>query len=143
MNHKWTVHLGCFFLLLSLELPALCESRIKCSDGEMRIQMNVQDIAITYDGYSLSVAMGDFGLHSYGASFSPSQIQRVAAETQRTNEYAKVLIVSFNSCVISKKEFKEGLDRMSPRFEQNAFVSGEIVRAISQNRRLSASDRSS
>jgi len=58
MNHKWTVHLGCFFLLLSLELPALCESRIKCPDGEMRIQMNVQDIAITYDGYSLSVAWG-------------------------------------------------------------------------------------
>jgi hypothetical protein len=113
---------------------------VQCPDGEVRVQINVRDVAITY-GRSMSVALAELGPFSYKVSLSPVQLQEIATETQRANEFAKVLIAGYNACAISKKDFRDGLFEMSPGFNQTVDVIGRVVARLSQSDGPSRTDQ--
>jgi len=134
------LYISGFLALAFLAECAFAETKI-CSDGEVHGQMDVRDIAIRYDGASFSMAIGNLGSFGYKISLSPSQIQQVATETQRANEYSKLLILSYNNCVITKQDFIELLSRMYPWHGGDSFEPDRLLAALLKRPCRNASDR--
>jgi len=135
---------SCVIGLLGLALfegRAPAETTITCPNGEVRIHLNIRDIALSYNGISMSATVAKLGPFSYSVSLTPAQLQAIATETQRMNEFIKGLVVAYNGCVISSQEFRDGLFRLYPRLDENAIVSDRIVTTVSQNQTLNESDR--
>jgi hypothetical protein len=118
----------------------LGSARVPCPDGEVRLQIDVREVAINYDG-PVSRAVARVGPLSYEVSLSPSQLQELTVDTQRENEFAKALIAAYNACAISKQDFRDGLFQMSPRFSQTTDAIGLVVAKLSQSKVLNREDQ--
>lgn len=134
----------CIYGVIGFAALAPCASAqervIQCQGGEVRVKIDIRDVAINYDRPT-SVTLAELGPLSYKVSLSPLQLQQIATETQRANEFAKLLIAAYNACAISKQDFREGMFEMSPAFNRTAEVIDEVVAKIPQSQGLSRAEQ--
>jgi len=107
----------CFCLFLIS--PALAQKKIQCPDG-VHYEIDVNQISIQYQGTQFISTLSGLGALGARIAVEPKTLQTAAEATQQWNEFLKGLVVGYNSCVITKKEYQEGLWRIYPRLNEDA-----------------------
>lgn len=100
--------------------PAFAQKKITCPNGEVRTEVNVKELALKYDGSSFSATMNGLSVLGSRVSVEPRSLQQAAAATQQWNELLKGLAEGWNACIVSKKQWTEGLNRIYPRLKDDA-----------------------
>src|SRR5262249_28675307 len=79
---------------------ALEKKKIVCRGGETRLEVSVKELAIQYEGWSLSGTLSSLSVLGTRLAVDPKTLQQAAAATQQWNELLKGLAAGWNSCVL-------------------------------------------
>lgn len=96
-------------------------------------------MAVRYEGTFLAGAIGKLGLFSSTFSLGTTQLQQAAAATQQWNQLILGLVIGWNSCVISKAQYSEGILQIYPRLEEDAQEFNQIAARLSRGQSIDES----
>ena len=110
---------------------------ITCPDGEERLTLDVKQLALEYQAQGWSGTLSSLSaVVGVRLKRMPTQLQEASAATQQWNEFLKGLAEGYNNCVITKKEYVEGLKRIYPRLKDDAADLEQIRQLVSKGRKL-------
>ncbi|HEU0049155.1 MAG TPA: tetratricopeptide repeat protein, partial [Nitrososphaera sp.] len=132
----------CATLLLAFVLPGTAlwgQKQIKCPNGEMRIEIDVAKLALTYEAQSFETTLSGLrGLVGGKTVVSPKTLQEASAATQQWNELLKGLASGWNSCAISQQQYDEGVKRIYPRLKEDALELEQIRATLAKGQQADA-----
>ena len=108
-------------LIVLLTNGAEAQKKINCTDGE-HIEMDIKQISIQYGASAFTATITGLAVFGARVEVAPKQLQQAAIGTQQWNEFLKGLVLGYNSCAITKREFAEGVDQIYPRLKDSASV---------------------
>ncbi len=103
--------------VVSLLGHACAQQKVVCPDGEVHFRLDVNEVAIRYEGLSVTGAVSKIGPLSSNLTVSATRLQDAAAATQQENEFIKALFVAYNGCAIDREQFSDGLLRLYPQLD--------------------------
>jgi tetratricopeptide (TPR) repeat protein len=125
-------------LCFSLCAIAFCQKQVKCSNGEIHFEIDVQKLALNYAGQSFQFTLS--GLSALGARVTsePKTLLAAAEATQQWNELLKGLAAGYNSCAVSQQQYNEGLNRIYPRLKDDAAELEQIRQMLAKGQQVDA-----
>lgn len=118
-------------LILLVGFPDFVSAKqVRCPSGENRLLIDVSELAIHYDGSSLSAPIFSLDAISAHLTIDKKQLQKAAAATQQWNELLKGLAEGWNNCIISSDDYRKGLAKIYPRLKGDAADIEKLVEAI-------------
>lgn len=123
-------------LLLSAAAALAAPRQVPCPNGEKRFEIDVDELAIRYEGSSISTSLAGLGILAPRLRIDPQPLQKTAAATQQWNELLKGLAEGWNKCILTKEDFKRGLDRIYPRLKEDAADLEKIRQEISRGQQV-------
>ena len=130
----------CSVLLFSVLLAsgrAAAEKKIPCPDGE-HIEIDVKQIAIKYDASSFAGTLSSLNALSGRLEVAPKQLQEAAAATQQWNQLIVGLAAGYNSCVVTRQQYADGVNRIYPRLKEDGASLDEMRRLIAEGQKADA-----
>ena len=124
------------FLILTWSAAA-AQKKISCPDGE-HIEIDVKQISIQYDASSFAGTLSSLSVLGARLEVTPKRLQEVAAATQQWDEFLKGLAAGYNTCVITRQQYADGMNRIYPRLKEDATGLEEIRKAIAQGQKTDA-----
>jgi len=137
MKKSVLILIKCICVVQWILFPALAHAneKVKCPDGDHYI-MPIDKITIKYHATRFESTLN--GLAVLGISFSadPKSLQTAAVATQKLNEYIKALVLGYNSCAITREQYKNGLEKLYPRLEADAKELEKMRQLILKNEKI-------
>lgn len=123
LRRRGAVALLALLALLAFLLPArgaLAQKKITCPNGEVRLEVDVKQLALKYEGWSMSGTLSSLSVLGARLGVDQKTVQQAAAATQQWNELIKGLAAGYNSCALTREQFAHGLERIYPRLKEDA-----------------------
>ncbi|HZF08983.1 MAG TPA: tetratricopeptide repeat protein [Thermoanaerobaculia bacterium] len=111
---------------------AQAQKKIVCPGEETRFEISVKELAIQYEGWSLSGTLSSLSVLGTRLSVDPKTLQQAAAATQQWNELLKGLAAGWNGCILSKEQYAQGLQRIYPRLKEDGADLEKIRQLLAQ-----------
>ena len=127
---RWLPAMSALVLCCLAASSANAEDEIRCPDGTVRRAMNLQEVSIQYQGASFAGTLSALRVLRVRFAIEERTLQQATAATQEWNEYLKGLVDGWNSCVLTAKQYNEGLKRIYPRMQNDIVDLEKIRRAI-------------
>ncbi|HXU33622.1 MAG TPA: tetratricopeptide repeat protein [Thermoanaerobaculia bacterium] len=124
------------WLLFASAVAHAAPRQITCPNGEKRFEIEVSDLAIRYEGSSLSASLAGLEVFAPRLTIDPKPLQQAAAATQQWNELLKGLAEGWNKCILTAEDYKQGVDRIYPRLKEEAADFEKIRQEIRKGKQV-------
>jgi hypothetical protein len=128
--YRWRFAAAALALCSLAASAANAQDRVHCPDGTTRNKIDLRQIAIQYQGASFAGTLSTLNVFRMRLVIEERTLQRAAAATQEWNEFLKGLVGGWNSCVITAKQYEEGLKRIYPRLKSDIVDLERLTQAI-------------
>lgn len=124
-------------MLVSL-CPEIAAKQFTCGPGDVRREIDIETIALKYEGRSFTLALNSLSaiLLETSLSFDRKTLQQATVTTQHWNELLKGLVAGFNSCAITKEQYAEALKSLYPKLKTQAADLDGIRNLLAEGRQL-------
>ena len=118
---RFRSYLACLALMTILSwVPEVsAQKKIACPDGD-HYEIDIEKIKIQYQATRMEGTLSGLAVLGGRIAVEPKTLQQAAVATQKMNEFIKALVVGFNSCAITNKDYQEAMQRLYPNLNDDA-----------------------
>jgi tetratricopeptide (TPR) repeat protein len=112
---------------------ASAQKRINCPNGETHYEIDVEKLALNYQGRSFQTTLSGLGALGAKVALQPTTLQAADVATQQWNQLLQGLAAGFNSCAVTQAQYNEGLQKIYPRLKDDTAELEKIRQALAKS----------